>query len=33
VGDPDPATLFHVLFDTHPTTLERIGAGVTFRSK
>jgi STE24 endopeptidase len=33
VGDPDPPTLFHLLFDTHPTTLERIGAGVTFRSK
>ncbi len=33
VGDPDPPTLFHLLFDTHPTTLERIGAGVEFRSK
>jgi STE24 endopeptidase len=33
VGDPDPPKLFHVLFDTHPTTLERIGAGVAFRSK
>ena len=33
VGDPDPPGLFHVLFDTHPTTLERIGAGVAFRSK
>jgi Zn-dependent protease with chaperone function len=30
VGDPDPPEWFHVLFDTHPTTLERIGAGVTF---
>jgi Zn-dependent protease with chaperone function len=33
VGDPDPPRLFHALFDTHPTTLERIGAGVAFRSK
>jgi len=33
VGEPDPPRLFHVLFDTHPTTLERIGAGVAFRSK
>jgi len=33
VGDPDPPRLFHLLFDTHPTTLERIGAGVAFRSK
>ncbi len=33
VGDPDPPKLFHLLFDTHPTTLERIGAGVEFRSK
>jgi STE24 endopeptidase len=27
VGDPDPPRLIHLLFDTHPTTLERIGAG------
>jgi Zn-dependent protease with chaperone function len=33
VGDPDPPEWFHVLFDTHPTTLERIGAGVAFRDK
>lgn len=33
VGDPDPPEWFHVLFDTHPTTLERIGAGVTFRDE
>jgi STE24 endopeptidase len=33
VSDPDPPELLHVLFDTHPTTLERIGAGVAFRSK
>jgi len=31
VGDPDPPGLFHVIFDTHPTTRERIGAGVAFR--
>jgi STE24 endopeptidase len=33
VSDPDPPELLHVLFDTHPTTLERIGAGEAFRSK
>lgn len=33
VGDPDPPSLYHVLFDTHPTTLERIGAGVAFGSE
>jgi len=27
VADPDPPRLLHLLFDTHPTTLERIGAG------
>lgn len=26
VGDPDPPALFHAVFGTHPTTLERIGA-------
>ncbi|HEV7845680.1 MAG TPA: M48 family metallopeptidase [Thermoleophilaceae bacterium] len=25
VSDPDPPGLLHVLFDTHPTTLERLG--------
>jgi len=29
LGDPDPPRLLHVLFGTHPTTLERIGYGVT----
>jgi STE24 endopeptidase len=29
VGDPDPPRLFHTLFGTHPTTLERIGYGVS----
>jgi STE24 endopeptidase len=33
VSDPDPPELLHVLFDTHPTTVERIGAGVAFRSE
>ena len=33
VGDPDPPRLFHVLFGTHPTTLERIGAGWRSASK
>ena len=33
VTDPDPPELLHLLFDTHPTTLERIGAGEAFRSK
>jgi STE24 endopeptidase len=33
VADPDPPELLHVLFDTHPTTLERIGAGVAFRDE
>jgi len=33
VADPDPPELLHVLFDTHPTTLERIGAGAAFGSK
>ena len=33
VTDPDPPGLYHVLFDTHPTALERIGAGVAFGSE
>jgi STE24 endopeptidase len=33
VADPDPPELFQDLLGTHPTTLERIGAGVAFRSK
>jgi STE24 endopeptidase len=28
VSDPDPPALLHDLFGTHPTTVERIGAGV-----
>ena len=30
VSDPDPPGLFHLLFDTHPTTKERIGFGEAF---
>jgi STE24 endopeptidase len=30
IGDPDPPRLLQSLFGTHPTTLERIGYGVTF---
>jgi len=33
VADPDPPRLYQVLFGTHPTPLERIGAGVAFASK
>jgi STE24 endopeptidase len=33
VADPDPPELLHLLFDTHPTTLERIGYGEAFRDK
>ncbi len=29
IGDPDPPSFFHSLFGTHPTTVERIGYGVT----
>jgi STE24 endopeptidase len=30
LGDPDPPKLLHLLFGTHPTTIERIGFGVTY---
>jgi STE24 endopeptidase len=30
LGDPDPPALLHWLFGTHPTAIERIGAGVAF---
>ena len=33
ISDPDPPTLFHTLFDTHPTDKERIGIGEAFRAK
>jgi STE24 endopeptidase len=33
VGDPEPPGWYQTLFGTHPTTIERIGAGVTFDSK
>jgi STE24 endopeptidase len=32
VSDPDPPALLHALFGTHPTTVERLGYGETFRS-
>jgi STE24 endopeptidase len=33
IGDPEPPGLYHVLFDTHPTTVERIGFGVAWREQ
>ena len=33
ISDPDPPALVHALFGTHPTTLERIGIGETWRSE
>jgi STE24 endopeptidase len=33
VGDPDPPDLYHVLFDTHPTTEERIGFGEAWKQQ
>ena len=33
VSDPDPPELLHLLFDTHPTTVERIGYGEAFKDK
>lgn len=30
LGDPDPPRLYHLLFGTHPTTVERIGYGVAY---
>jgi STE24 endopeptidase len=33
ISDPDPPSLFHVLFDTHPTVKQRIGIGEAFRAK
>jgi STE24 endopeptidase len=33
VSDPDPPGLLHSLFGTHPTTLERIGIGETWRDE
>jgi STE24 endopeptidase len=31
VSDPDPPAGFRLLFGTHPTTVERIGAAVAFQ--
>ena len=33
VSDPDPPGLLHVLFGTHPTTIERIGIGEAWREE
>ncbi|MGH2743194.1 MAG: M48 family metalloprotease, partial [Thermoleophilaceae bacterium] len=33
VSDPDPPDLPHVLFGTHPTTVERIGIGEAWRDE
>jgi STE24 endopeptidase len=33
VSDPDPPRLLHLLFSTHPTTLERIGIGEAWRAE
>jgi STE24 endopeptidase len=33
LGDPDPPRLYHDLFGTHPTTLERIGYGLAFEDR
>jgi STE24 endopeptidase len=33
VGDPDPPGWYHDLFGTHPKTVQRIGAAVTFEGK
>jgi STE24 endopeptidase len=30
ISDPDPPSLLHTLFGTHPTTVERIGIGETW---
>jgi STE24 endopeptidase len=30
VSDPDPPRAFHLVFGTHPTTVERIGIGLAF---
>jgi STE24 endopeptidase len=33
ISDPDPPQLLHLLFDTHPTTAERIGIGEAWRDE
>ena len=33
ISDPDPPELLHLLFDTHPTTVERIGFGKAFEAR
>ena len=32
ISDPDPPRLYHLLFSTHPTTIERIGIGEAWRA-
>ncbi|MEA2365851.1 MAG: endopeptidase [Thermoleophilaceae bacterium] len=32
ISDPDPPRLLHLLFDTHPTTLERLGFAKAWRA-
>ena len=32
VADPDPPRLLHLLFGTHPTTVQRIGIGEAWAS-
>ncbi len=33
ISEPDPPALLHDLFGTHPTTVERIGAGLEWSRK
>jgi STE24 endopeptidase len=33
LSDPDPPDWFSALFATHPTTVERIGAGLAYRDR
>ena len=33
IGDPDRPKLYHLLLDTHPTTVERIGSGVAWKQQ
>jgi STE24 endopeptidase len=30
LAEPNPPRVFHILFGTHPTTMERIGMGLTW---
>ena len=33
ISDPDPPELLHVLFGTHPTTVERIGSALAYAAE